>query len=183
MLLSLAKLSPVFAQTDSLVVDSFPNYSFRTIIDSCFKHVDLTQVPTGILKEKAFPTIDIGAYDGTIQDSNEVNSSVFLRAYGTLRRAHIDTLIALDTLAITHLTDTMNDYLLAGKVPIAILNYNYSCIKDSALADDLLSMDEFEISDVSGRPASPYENHTCFVATPAISTFDSFYCSLTFVPK
>ena len=41
-LLFIARAGSAYAQEDSLFVDSFPNYSFRTIIDSCFKHVDLS---------------------------------------------------------------------------------------------------------------------------------------------
>jgi len=47
------------AQSDSLFTDSTLSYSFETIIDSCFKHVDLEQVPTGILIEKAMATTNV----------------------------------------------------------------------------------------------------------------------------
>ncbi len=42
-------------EIDSLYVDSTDNeFSTVHMLDSVFKHVDLAQVPTGILKEKAF---------------------------------------------------------------------------------------------------------------------------------
>jgi hypothetical protein len=47
------------AQSDSLFTDSTLEYSFEEMMDSCFKHVDLSQVSTGILIEKAMATTNV----------------------------------------------------------------------------------------------------------------------------
>lgn len=49
-------------EIDSLYVDSTDNeYSTVHIFDSVFKNVDLSQVPTGILLDKALLTANISA--------------------------------------------------------------------------------------------------------------------------
>jgi hypothetical protein len=65
------------AQEDSLFTDSTLEYSFEEMMDSCLKHVDLGQVPTGILIEKAMPTTNVFQFDGVENDSNQGFSSNF----------------------------------------------------------------------------------------------------------
>ncbi|MBX7206147.1 MAG: hypothetical protein K1X81_12055 [Bacteroidia bacterium] len=50
------------AQDDSLFTDSTITYSYREMMDSCFKHVDLSQVSTGILIEKAMATTNVFSF-------------------------------------------------------------------------------------------------------------------------
>ena len=61
------------AQNDSLFSDSTLEYNFVQMYDSCFKHVDLGQVPTGILIEKAMATTNVFMFDGISEDSNQAN--------------------------------------------------------------------------------------------------------------
>jgi hypothetical protein len=170
------------AQSDSLFTDSTLEVSFETIIDSCFKHVDLGQVPTGILIEKAMPTTNVFQFNGVENDSNQVNLFLWRKAFGTLTRAHVDTALAHDTLTLQHLVDTMQTYLDSGQVPIAILNYRYSCIKDSAFADSLLRMDGIEIYDVDGRgaPKAHMKTIPALWLLPVCWAHEIPWCSLFF---
>lgn len=170
------------AQEDSLFTDSTLEYSFEEMMDSCLKHVDLGQVPTGILIEKAMPTTNVFQFDGVENDSNEGNFFLWRKAFGTLTRAHIDTSIAHDTLTLQHLVDTMQTYLDSGQVPIAILNYRYSCIKDSAFADSLLRMNGIEIFDVDGRgaPKAHMKTIPALWLLPVCWAHEIPWCSLFF---
>ncbi|MBX7206128.1 MAG: hypothetical protein K1X81_11960 [Bacteroidia bacterium] len=89
-------LGYAFGQNDSLFKDSTINVSFAKMIDSCFKHVDLSQVSTGLLIEKAFSTVDVSLFNGQINDSSIADIYSWRRAYGTLQRANIDTTVLLN---------------------------------------------------------------------------------------
>ena len=59
------------AQMDTLFTDTvLIEVPFQHMVDSCFEHVDLDLVPTGLLLEHGYPTIDVQAFDGTLNDSN-----------------------------------------------------------------------------------------------------------------
>ncbi|MBX7205958.1 MAG: hypothetical protein K1X81_11100 [Bacteroidia bacterium] len=58
----IASILQTQAQSDSLFTDSTLSYSFEKMMDSCFKHVDLGQVPTGILIEKAQATTNVFSF-------------------------------------------------------------------------------------------------------------------------
>lgn len=123
------------AQSDSCYTDSTINKTFAQMADSVFKHVDLSEVPTGYLIEKAFSTLDnLAEFNGSINDSNVANTLLWLRAYGTLHRAAIDTAIAHDTTSLFNLADTMQNYLDSGYIPIAVLNMQYNSIKSTAFS-------------------------------------------------
>lgn len=130
---ALLSMQPVVAQTDSLYTDSSSTLNFDQTIDSCFKVLNYSSVTTGLLLDKAIPTVSVGLFDGTINDSNEANMFKWRRAYGTLRRAFIDSTEAFDSLGAV--VQTMEGYLENGIVPIAIINYQYNAIKVNALED------------------------------------------------
>ena len=83
---------------DSLFTDSTLTFSYEKMMDSCFKHVDLGQVPTGILIEKAMATTNVFMFDGVSEDNHSGNLFLWRKAFGTLRRAHTDTAVANDTM-------------------------------------------------------------------------------------
>jgi hypothetical protein len=70
------------AQSDTLFSDSTINFSFKEIADSVFKHVDLSQVATELLIEKAFSTVDVSLFNGQINDSSIADIYSWRRAYG-----------------------------------------------------------------------------------------------------
>ena len=149
--IALLGMQPVVAQTDSLYTDSSSTLNFDQTIDSCFKVLNYSSVTTGLLLDKAIPTVSVGLFDGTINDSNEANMFKWRRAYGTLRRAFIDSTEAFDSHGAV--VQTMQGYLENGIVPIAILNYQYNAIKVNALEDSLLTIpvNGLQLQDVSGR--------------------------------
>jgi hypothetical protein len=161
------------AQSDTLFSDSTINFSFKQIADSVFRHVDLSQVTTGLLIEKAFSTVDVSLFNGQINDSSIADIYSWRRAYGTLQRANIDTTLAKDTSSLNVISDTIRSYLDSGLVPVAILNYQYGRIKANAFDDHLLSMTGIEVFDVENREENPYETHTCFIASAGTNRVDS----------
>lgn len=161
----------VHAQMDTLFTDTvLIEVPFQHMVDSCFEHVDLDLVPTGLLLEHGYPTIDVKAFDGTLNDSNYAHTYSWRKAYGTLLRSFIDSNAAFDTLGT--LVAAMQVYIDSGFVPISILNYQYNSIKPSALDDSLFYLTGLQLHDVSGRTQSPYENNTCFMAATALSATD-----------
>ena len=58
------------AQEDSLFMESSSPLSIDQTLDSCFKALDFTEVTTGLLINKALPTINVALYNGTLTDSN-----------------------------------------------------------------------------------------------------------------
>ena len=116
------------AQNDTLYSDSTNGFSTTHMLDSCFRHVDMDEVPTGYLADKALPTADLDLYTGELTDSNETDHFIWRRVYGTLRRASTDSATAKDTLGLMTLLDTMQAYVVQGLVPVSILNYQYSRI-------------------------------------------------------
>lgn len=166
-------LSDALAQGDSVFVESVSPFTFEEMTDSIFKHVDLGQVPTGILIEKSLSTLPITLFNGTSLDSNQSNLFLWRRAYGTLKRASVDTAIAHDTTELYHLVDTMQSYLDSGYIPVSIINMNYNSIRVDAFEEHLLSMSGLEMYDVEERENSPYEENTCFIAAAATLQTDT----------
>ncbi|MBX7206593.1 MAG: hypothetical protein K1X81_14305 [Bacteroidia bacterium] len=73
------------AQMDTLFTDTvLIEIPFQQMVDSCFENVDLDLVPTGLLLEHGYPTIDVKAFGGTINDSNFAHTYSWRKAYGTL---------------------------------------------------------------------------------------------------
>jgi len=167
------------AQMDTLFTDTILiEIPFQHMVDSCFEHVDLDLVPTGLLLEHGYPTIDVKAFDGTINDSNYAHTYSWRKAYGTLLRSFIDSTAAFDSLGT--LVAAMQVYIDSGFVPISIFNYQYNSIKPSALDDSLFYLTGLQLHDVTGRTQSPYETNTCFMAASAVSATDENTVSFVF---
>lgn len=161
-------------EIDSLYVDSTDNeFSTVHMLDSVFKHVDLLQVPTGILIDKALLTANITDFNGTLHDSNVCSAFLWRRLWASLHRAHVDTAISKDTTELYNLVDTLRGYLNAGIVPITLLNYQYSRIKENAFENNLFYMEGIQLFDEPLREENPYENANCFAAAAATNESDS----------
>jgi len=88
---------PLFAQDDSLLVDSIePEIGIDQMFDSCYKNLNLEYATTGLLIDKAIPTINVQAYSGQAEDTILSDNFAWRRAYGTLCRANIDTTVLLN---------------------------------------------------------------------------------------
>ena len=85
------------AQNDTLFVDSNTvNYTAKEIFDSCYKNLNLSVLSTGLLIDKAIPTLNISLFTGNTDDTAVADMWQWRRAYGTLRRANIDTTVLLN---------------------------------------------------------------------------------------
>jgi len=69
---------------------------------------------------------------------------------------------------ILALTDSVQAELNAFRVPIGILNMNYNLIKDSALINNLLVIQDSVLHDGPNTSESPYTTHRCFAAAALI---------------
>ncbi|NLE31719.1 MAG: hypothetical protein GX619_01660, partial [Bacteroidales bacterium] len=80
---------------------------------------------------------------------------------------------------ILALTDSVQAELNAFRVPIGILNMNYNLIKDSALINNLLVIQDSVLHDGPNTSESPYTSHRCFAAAALID--DCPLASVTFL--
>jgi len=168
-----------FAQDDSLLVDSIePEIGIAQMFDSCYKNLNLDYATTGLLIDKAIPTINVQAYSGLTGDTILSDNFAWRRAYGTLRRAFIDSTEAFDTLE--KVIGLMEAYQDSGYMPIGIINYQYNRIKSTAIEDSLIYVSGIQLFDVSGRTESPYEVKNCFMAAPYIHESDTEIVTFVF---
>lgn len=59
---------PCFAQVELTYSDTNDSeLPFQVLVDSCFAHVNMDRVPTGILLDRSFTTIDVPMYNGNLQ--------------------------------------------------------------------------------------------------------------------
>lgn len=167
------------AQSDSLYTDSVSPYNHKYMMDSCFADVDLSSLPTGLLIEKALSTVNVHDFKGQLTDSNYSNMFLWRRAYGTLRRAFVDSTQAYDSVGVV--VARMKTYLDGGVVPIAVLNYFYEALKDSVFEDSLLTMDEegIQLHDVDGAAESAFTTQRCFIACIPFMETDTTQLSFT----
>ncbi|MBX7205663.1 MAG: hypothetical protein K1X81_09595, partial [Bacteroidia bacterium] len=172
---------PLFAQDDSLLVDSIePEIGIAQMFDSCYKNLNLDYATTGLLIDKAIPTINVQAYSGLTGDTILSDNFAWRRAYGTLRRAFIDSTEAFDTLE--KVIGLMEAYQDSGYMPIGIINYQYNRIKLTAIEDSLIYVSGIRLFDVTGRSESPYEIKNCFMAAPYIHESDTEIITFVFNP-
>ncbi len=77
---------------DAELIDSNQfNLSYKIMVDSCLKNVNLDAVPYGILLEKAFAIQDIAGFNGDISTCDTALHFAWRRAYGCIRRAFVDS--------------------------------------------------------------------------------------------
>lgn len=153
---------------DVELIDSnqYEHVSYKTMVDSCLKNVNLDAVPYGILLEKAFAIQDIAGFSGDISTCDTAMHFAWRRAYGCIRRAFVDSTQAYDSLGV--LLPLMQTELDSGRVPVSMLYYHYGRIKENAIDDSLLEQNGIELRDVPGRSESPFEEAACFIAAPAV---------------
>jgi len=104
------------------------------------------------------------------------SSENWYQLYFELYNAHLGTPAMPDILA---LTDSVQAELNAFRVPIGILNMNYNLIKDSALINNLLVIQDSVLHDGPNTSESPYTTHRCFLAAALID--DCPLASVTFL--
>jgi Secretion system C-terminal sorting domain len=123
--------------------------------ESVFDHVDMTQIPSGLLYEKALPFSKMKNYNGQLSDSNFVEETQF-----QLIAAHIAACgVFTNSAWITP------DALHAGHsggadIPMSMILYQYDMFKSDVLNGQYFSIQNNQLFDIPNRPNSPYQpNH------------------------
>ena len=136
----------------------------RDKLDTIFKFIDKSQVPTGYLKEYGSEMVPVHLFNGLLTDSNKVESLDILRyAYADLATAKIVTALpAMQPLSTfnTNLDTARNQ----GNSTVAVLFGQYASLKPTALSQNLLSVSYQQFYDVVGRSQSPYVQNNLFAA-------------------
>lgn len=129
-----------------------------------YDYLDTTRISTGVLYNKVIPYSSFMEYTGT-NDTVVSSSEDWYQLFFELYNAHLGTPAMPDILA---LTDSVQSELNAFRVPIGILNMNYNLIKDSALINNLLVIQDSVLHDGPNTSESPYTTHRCFAAAALI---------------
>ncbi len=135
--------------------------ALRQKLDSVFQYIDKNQLPTGLLKEYAYPFVDLGK----VHDSVPLNIHDFRATYATLQTARIrgqQTLPALQGLN----GSIEADFYEGNTIVIPILHYQYNSIDPQALTLGLFRAVGEQLYDMP-RSRSPYQSH---IVTAAASS-------------
>lgn len=131
-----------------------------------FHHVDKSQVSTGLLRDYGIEFLNLDNYTGTVlHDSNFVALDEWRMLYTSLYSSQINSnanMLYLDT--VNRLINKYN--YTDSAISFIGLHYNYDKLKDYTLTNNLMTVSNEQLYDVSGRPESPYENKTLFAIAP-----------------
>ena len=156
-LLWLATASHSFAQTATN----------QPILDY-FENLDVNQVGTGILKERGFPVFDMDFYNGqTLTNENRVDANNFGWMYLQLMLGNVNTNATLPDPQV-YMNRYNKLYSGSGSIPITVLNYRYNYIKNDALSQNLVYVNNGKMYDTPNRTSSPYGETTLFAATTLV---------------
>lgn len=131
-----------------------------------FHHVNKSLIPTGILRDYGIEFLNLDNYTGTVlHDSNFVALDEWRMLYTSLYSSQINSnanMLYLDT--VNRLINKYN--YTDSAISFIGLHYNYNKLKDYTLTNNLMTVSNEQLYDVSGRPESPYENKTIFAIAP-----------------
>jgi hypothetical protein len=127
------------------------------------KNIDRSQVPTGILYESVFPLADIYAYTGVLNSTDTSYTGHFLQAYAEIYQS------ANNNTGMKHyqqLYEDIDNFHPDRKYhhPIGIIDYDFNTIHPDAVNNNLLSVSNNQLFDVTGRPSSPYVSEKVVIA-------------------
>ena len=117
------------------------------------KNLDKTQIPTGVLYESVYPWAELEFYDGSAT-SDTSNTSHFMQAYTEMYNS------TFNRTNLKHPSDLMTNIINfhADKTfhhPVGIIDYQFNTIKEDAVSNNLLSVSNNQLFDVSGRTDTP----------------------------
>lgn len=128
--------------------------SYRARLDSLLAALDKTQVPTGILYDRVFPTARLDAFGQTAADTSlyphflQANQELWYAAY---RNVGLSASAVIRS-RVAQISD--------GSVPFGILHYKFNVIDTLAVQNGTLSQpggNNGALYDVAGRFQSPYQ--------------------------
>lgn len=149
----------LFSQAVDIDTTAPPGYH---TIEYIFEHLDLTQVPTGLLVDKSLPLRDLNYYNGeTISDTNLVNTLNFGLIYAQLCGSAVHNNVFLPD-PETFIEKTKQ----SDTIEIKSLYYKYNELVPWAVDSNLITIIDSQIHDVPGRTQSPYGDKEVFIALP-----------------
>ena len=127
----------------------------------------MDEVTSGFFMDKAFPLIRWELFDGiNLHDSNICDYGRFLRLFGTLMQANVDSTKQLPD--VQDYRDALAGYIAESLTPVAFMHYEYHRFDDSASAYGLVYFDGIQLFDSVGRTQSPYVTGRVVAATTAL---------------
>ena len=153
--------------------DNDTSIPFPEKMDDVFGNVDLTDVSTNLLLDRAWPFAKPTAFDGSLSADTVKSHKHWLKLYGTMATAAISQPAPIPSI---------NDWRAQrdaeeenGKNPLVIVHADYHRIKrDSALIYSLFYEQNGELYDAPNQSTSPYEAQTLFAFSPYKTTiYDS----------
>lgn len=131
-----------------------------------FHYVNKNQIATGLLRDYGIEFLNLDNYTGAVlHDSNFVSLDEWRMLYTSLYSSQINSnanMLYLDTV-----NNLINEYNYTDSVITFIgLHYHYNKLKDYALTNNLMTVSNEQLHDVSGRVESPYESNELFAIAP-----------------
>ncbi len=130
-------------------------------LDNLVSTLDLNQVPSGLLLDKAHTLLNFSAYDGAmLSDSNWTIRPIFDQLYLGLQAASTSKTSPLPVFT----TFENNFYNNSSEAPIKIslLHFDYHHFKPNALDDNLIYHQDDHFYDTPDRDQSPYQEKQVF---------------------
>lgn len=160
--LTLVYSSKIFTQEvthyDSLT--SSPQQQFEFIT----QNLDLTDVSSGLLKDKCLQLLPIANFTGqNLTDSNYVSGIRFSQLFATLSGMAINSSYSLPQPSI-YTNETSQSQ--QNKIVIGGIHYKYQSFKSNVLENNLVSMQGGQLSNVPNTSETPFETETAFLVSP-----------------
>lgn len=144
---------------------------FRNQMNTIFEHVDLSQVPSGILFDYGLNLVDDSLYSGTLTTDNILSPQVWKSLYTDLWSSQVTSISSLAD--VEDVNDAIDNYAADTTTLIPVLFYNYHRISPDALSNNLMYISNDQLYDTPGRLQSPYINQVAFAATTMQSRFET----------
>lgn len=164
----LVLLLPVFGLKAQIQLEDTTNMTVAAWRNVCFGLLDKSPalIPSGFLLEYSLAAFPSDRYDGAGSPDTIRGYTDFLQCHSILELSKVN--------ANATLTPTDDIFITAHRrkrtkaIPFAFLFKQYQTINPSALASNLVavSADGQRLSDVPGRPSSPYLTKEAFIFAP-----------------
>ncbi|WP_443938818.1 hypothetical protein [Pedobacter sp. MW01-1-1] len=131
-----------------------------------FQHLDKTQITTGLMSDYGIEFMPLADYDGvSLTNSNYVGIQEWRLLYASVYSSQINDIANLVTLESVN--NQINNYSIVGQpITFAVMHYTYQSMREDALSANLITVNNDQMFDVSGRNQSPYQNKQLFAVAP-----------------
>jgi hypothetical protein len=149
------------------------NTTFSDRMNYIFQLLEKNRVPDGLLLDYAMEFTNLPNFNGAVlTDSNKVMAAEFFEIYNTLylSRIHPNGFTIQSPYVFDSLWYNQRD---TGKIVLAGLFYNYSRLRDDALSNNLITVQNEQLIDryVNGIWQNPYQTETVFAISPSLEFY------------